>query len=153
VYLPVADAAADSGCSARPVEAPAGRETILLVEDEQPVRKLARRILERRGYRVLEAADADEAVAVFERDPAAIDLLLSDVVLPGRSGPGLAEQLAALKPGLHVMFMSGYTATVVGRHGGFPYGRGFLQKPFTPDGLLAKVREALSGAQPDPRAT
>ena len=142
VYLP--HAAADSGADAAAVEpapAPTGNETILLVEDEAAVRRLARVMLESAGYRVLVATTAQEAEELLEQH-GAIDLLLTDVIMPGTSGPTLHARLAAKQPGLRAMFMSGYTDDAVVAHG-LPAGVLFLQKPFTAGGLRTKVREAL----------
>ncbi len=119
-----------------------GWETVLLVEDEAAVRDLVRTVLERHGYRVLAAGDATEALAIATAHPASIDLLLTDVVLPGRGGPELAEQLRDTRPGLRVLFTSGYAETTsldvaaLGPHA-------YLAKPFTTDDLARKVREAL----------
>lgn len=117
-------------------------ETVLVVEDEMAVRDVVRTVLERHGYRVLAAGDASEALVIATAHPASIDLLLTDVVLPGRGGPELAEQLRGTRPWLRVLFTSGYAETTsldlaaLGAHA-------YLAKPFTIDGLARKVREAL----------
>ena len=118
---------------------------ILLAEDEESVRRLVRRILSGHGYDVLEAGDAHEALARVD-DPAAIDLLLTDVVMPGASGKDLADRLRAERPDLPVVFMSGYTDDVVVRHGVRDNAVALLDKPFDADGLLRAVGEALEGA-------
>ncbi len=127
-----------------PVERTGRLETVLVVEDEQPVRSLARRILERGGYRVLEAGDATEALAVLERHPGSIDLLLSDMILPGTSGTALAERVRRDRPGVRTLLMSGYPSTVTDPHGTAAIPTDFLQKPFTPAALLARVRDTLA---------
>jgi signal transduction histidine kinase/ActR/RegA family two-component response regulator len=120
-----------------------GSETVLLVEDEPPLRVLARRCLERAGYRVLEAGGAEEALTVSARHSGAIDLLLTDVVMPQVSGKELAERLSAIRPETRVLFMSGYTDDIVAQHGVLDPGTELLQKPFTPEGLTRRVREVL----------
>ncbi len=134
---------ADDPATQRPK---AGEETILLVEDEAMVRALARRVLERHGYRVLEAQAPDEARTIFDGpDGAEIDLLLSDVVMPGKSGPELAAELRALRPELNVLFMSGYTGTHLTQQGVLPTTTELLRKPFHPDALVTRIRRILDG--------
>ena len=123
-------------------QAPKGSEVILLVEDEDVVRELARRILEGSGYVVYEARNGREGLALCESHDGPIDLLVSDVVMPELGGRELAEGALKLRPGLKVMFMSGHTQDVVVREG-VKKGTPFLQKPFTPAGLAQKVRETL----------
>jgi two-component system cell cycle sensor histidine kinase/response regulator CckA len=144
VYLPVTG----TGTVAEPhaTQPPAtlrGSETILLVEDEEQVRAVARGILKRQGYRVVVAQSAGEALLLCESHEGAIDLLLSDVVMPRMSGPELARRLAALRPGMKILCMSGYTDDAVVRHGALEAGIAFIQKPFTPDSLTRKVRDVL----------
>jgi PAS domain S-box-containing protein len=120
-----------------------GTETVLVVEDEAQVRTVAREALRSHGYTVLEASDADVAIRVARGSKQAIDLLLTDVVMPGLSGGQLAEILTAERPGLRVLFMSGYTDDALGPHGVLRPGVNYLQKPFSPDLLAQKVREVL----------
>ena len=120
-----------------------GTETVLLVEDSPPVRAAAQRILERFGYRVLEAPTAKAALAMAAKKQEKIDLLLTDVVMPETSGRQVAEQFAVLRPEARVLFMSGYTDDAVVRHGILQAGVAYLQKPFTGDSLAAKVRAVL----------
>ncbi len=147
IYLPLAEDAPEPRPAA---EAPAvgrGSETILLVEDEDAVRDLTRRCLEARGYRVLQASSAEEAEQVLATHLARLDLLLTDVVMPGASGPELARRLQAQRRDLNVLFVSGYTDDSMAAHRVLDPGASFLQKPFTPDTLARKVREVLDARQ------
>jgi PAS domain S-box-containing protein len=120
-----------------------GRETVLLVEDDEQVRALARETLQLGGYRVLEAASPDAALTLARLHTGAVDLLLSDVVMPGMNGRALADRVLVLRPGLKVLFMSGYPSSAIVHHGVLEPGAWFLQKPFTPGSLARKVREVL----------
>jgi PAS domain S-box-containing protein len=120
-----------------------GSETILVVEDESIVRKLAREILQRSGYVVLEAANGGEAMQIFQQPGTTIDLLITDVVMPGISGRELAGELETAGCNYKVLFMSGYTDDAIVRHGILDANIPFVQKPFTPRALLKKVREVL----------
>jgi CheY-like chemotaxis protein len=122
-----------------------GSETILLVEDEPAVRALTRRVLQRYGYDVLEAASGDEALALAERRPGEIHLLVTDVVMPGMSGREVAQRIARTRPSTAVLYTSGYTPDAIMQHRVIAAGAPFLQKPFTPAALAAKVREVLDG--------
>ena len=119
-----------------------GTETILLTEDEDQVRDVAVAILRRAGYRVLEARTPAEALAAA-RDTEGIALLVTDVVMPKMNGRDLAERVVALRPGIKVLFMSGYTDDVILHHGLLDSGVQFTQKPLVPDALTRKVREVL----------
>ncbi|MEK7867276.1 MAG: ATP-binding protein [Planctomycetota bacterium] len=125
-----------------------GSETILVVEDEAPLRKLATRILAGSGYDVLEAADVEEAVTICEEHGGVIHLLLTDVVMPRMSGRQLADRILARRPELRVLYMSGYAEDEVIHHGVTELGAGFLQKPFAPDDLVRRVRSVLDGPAP-----
>ena len=114
------------------------------MEDEADVRSLAVDALRRNGYSVIEAPGAQAALAAAAAHAGAIDLLVTDVVLADENGRELYERLAALRPGLKVLYMSGYTGEVIDRHGVLAPGVTFLQKPFSLRGLAQKVREALS---------
>ena len=104
---------------------------------------LSRRALEAQGYVVLGASDAAAALRVVERHGGTIHMLVTDVVMPGLSGPELADKLAAQRPGIRVLYMSGYPGDAVVQHGGLPPGSAFLQKPFSADTLARKVRDVL----------
>ena len=121
-----------------------GTETVLLVEDEPPVRMLMRIVLERAGYQVLEATHGHEALKIWEKHPNRIQLLLTDIVMPeGMSGRELASRLQAGNPTLKVMFTSGYSADVAGRELSLLEGQNFIPKPTSPQKLLAAIRQAL----------
>jgi PAS domain S-box-containing protein len=121
-----------------------GTETVLLVEDEDSVRALARRALERRGYTVIEAGDGTEALDLCQEHKETIHLLLTDVVMPGGvDGRTLAEQVARYWPGMKVLYMSGYTDEVIAHHGVLDPGVQLIEKPFGPDALARKVRDVL----------
>ena len=120
-----------------------GTETVLLVEDEPVILGLAARMLRRQGYRVLAAPSPADALRLAELHDGPIDLLVTDVVMPGSNGRDLAEAVARLRPGIRELFMSGYTADVIANHGVLDGGTAFLQKPFTPRQLASAVREVL----------
>jgi two-component system cell cycle sensor histidine kinase/response regulator CckA len=128
---------------------PGGGESILLVEDETAVRTATRRILERAGYAVTEAADGRAAIAVAEGMTRPIELLLTDVLMPGLTGPQLHRQLEAARPGLRVLYVSGYTDDEMLHRGMLLPGAAFLQKPFFGRALLEKVRAVLDGVAPE----
>jgi len=120
-----------------------GHETILLVEDEETLRKLAVRVLKRQGYKVLEAPDGGNAFMLCEAYKERIHLILTDVVMPGMSGRKLADRFKEIHPEAKVLYMSGYTDNAILHHGILDPGINFIQKPFTVDGLARKVREVL----------
>jgi CheY-like chemotaxis protein len=127
-----------------------GTETILVVEDEEAVRRLTCRSLEAQGYEVLPAASASEALLLLEKHAGEIHLLITDVVMPDVSGRELARSAAPLRPLMKVLFMSGYTDNVIVHHGVLDAGTAFLQKPFTPRSLAQKVREVLDAEKRSP---
>jgi two-component system cell cycle sensor histidine kinase/response regulator CckA len=145
VYLPRVDGPLEHGTSEAPARALEGDETILLVEDEEPIRVVTRELLKRSGYRVLEARNGGEAILLCERHLDPIDLLLTDVVMPQMSGPELAKRIRSMRPDIKVLCMSGYTDDSVIRHGLLQAEMAFIQKPITPKTLTRKVREVLDG--------
>jgi two-component system, cell cycle sensor histidine kinase and response regulator CckA len=144
VYLPVdsTEHTADQRCEAVRGQWSKGTETVLLVEDAPMIRRLAREVLARAGYTVMEAGDANQASQVATKE-ARIDVLLTDVIMPGPSGIELADQLKAAHRNLRVLFMSGYTDNAIVRNGLLGNSATFLQKPFTPEELLRKLRSVI----------
>ena len=124
-------------------ELPRGSETILVVEDEEEVRKLIVRLLQRQGYNVLQARDGDDASLIGGQHLDPIHLILTDVVMPGMNGRALSERLTILHPKMKVLFMSGYAENAIVRHGVLAQGMNYLQKPFRMDELIRRVREVL----------
>ena len=124
---------------------PRGSEVVLLVEDEQGVRELTRRYLEMGGYTVLEASDGDTALAMATAHAGPIHALITDVIMPGLSGRQLSERMVSLRPGIRVLYVSGYTDQAAFRNGILPSGAQLLQKPFGMSSLALKLREVLSG--------
>ena len=120
-----------------------GAETVLLVEDADALRKLTHTLLEQNGYRVLAAANGAEALQLAQQKPERIDLLLTDVIMPGLNGRALAERFELLQPGIRVLYMSGYTDAAIVDHGVFESGTYLLHKPFSEESLIRKVREVL----------
>jgi CheY-like chemotaxis protein len=126
-----------------PPTAPAGSETLLIVEDEDAVRPLVSRVLRRGGYNVLEGRHGPDALRVSRGHRGYIDAVLTDVIMPGMSGPDLVKQLVNARPSLKVLYMSGYTQDEVLHYGVSQNTPGFIQKPMSPDTLARKVREVL----------
>jgi len=150
IHLPVKAAARESPVSgSRTPASPKGTETILIVEDQESVRILTRRVLTKAGYTVLEAPDGGQALLALERHTGPIHAVLTDVVMPTMSGRKLADHLSAIRPGVKVLYMSGYTDNAIVHHGVLEPGVNFLQKPFTPDALLSKLREVLDASSSD----
>ncbi|MFN2387385.1 MAG: response regulator [Thermoanaerobaculia bacterium] len=136
-YEPAADSDLEWAGPAR------GSETVLLVEDEPAVQAVVLKILARYGYKALVASTPEQALQVRSEYPGTIDLLLSDVVLPQMSGREVATAVARRRPGIRVLYISGYTDDAIVQHGILEPGTAFLQKPFTPHALSRKVREVL----------
>jgi PAS domain S-box-containing protein len=152
IYLPrephpPGSAAASLPVPPEPARAERGSETVLIVEDEHTVRELTRQVLRLHGYRTLEAASGPEALAVAAAHDGEIDLLVTDVVMPGMNGPDLAGKLQAVRPDTAVLFLSGYTSHAIVRGGMLRQGSDFLQKPFTPTDLASTVRAVLDRRQ------
>lgn len=146
VYLPRTDEVVPAKKSHPGLrQAPLGRETVLLVEDEQAVRMLAADTLRKCGYTVLEASQGEEALGIAQRHKGPINLLVSDVVMPRMGGRQLAQCLAPVRPEMRVLYLSGYTDDAVVRHGVLEDEVAFLQKPFSPLVLAHRVREVLDG--------
>jgi two-component system, cell cycle sensor histidine kinase and response regulator CckA len=127
-------------------------ETILLVEDDPHVQRIVRNILHKSRYRVLPASGGEEALELAKVENGTIDLLLSDLVMPGTSGRELAEQIQALRPDIAILYMSGYTDDAVVRRGVLQAGTAFIQKPFGADALALRVREVLDAHNDQPAA-
>ena len=148
IYLPRVEEPAHAAAAAPTGALHRGSETILLVEDEDAVRGLTRRCLETSGYMVLQAASAEEALKIAARFPGRLDLLLTDVIMPGASGPELSRRLSEHRPGTRVLYVSGYTDAAMASHVALGAGASFLPKPFTPETLARKVREILDAREP-----
>ena len=133
----------------RPAPPPAatahGQETVLVVEDEPPLRELAARVLTAAGYTVLQAANGADALALLAGHPDPVHLVFTDVVMPGMNGRELAARLATLRPAIRVLYTSGYTEDAILRHGVLDDPGRFLSKPYTPSVLRRRIREALDG--------
>ena len=150
IYLPRADLdppASEADSKQTPAASPRGFETVLLVEDEEAVRRLTRQVLELNGYKVLEARDGVDALEVFSRHLGTIQLLVTDVVMPRMCGRQLAEKVAVLDSRIKVLFVSGYTDDALKQHGIGESGVSFLQKPFSAASLATKVRDVLRGTR------
>ena len=145
VYLPAVDASAPSAWPQESDATPSrgGSETILLVEDELLVRKAAARILESRGYRVISASNGEEALTIAAHLDEPLHLLLTDVIMPVMGGKALADRLLALRPGLALVYMSGYTENAIVHQGVLDSATHYVQKPFSAESLLSKVRSTL----------
>jgi two-component system, cell cycle sensor histidine kinase and response regulator CckA len=149
IYLPrVKGAAQNEGAPVPPEAVAAGTETVLVVEDQDPLRDMIAEILTAEGYTVLSAPDGASALDLAEAHDGTIDLLLSDVVMPGIGGRALVESLTALRPGLRALYMSGYTNGAISDRGLLPDGVVLIEKPFTGSQLAAAVRKALDASRP-----
>ena len=147
IYFPRGEAPAEPAApQARVRAATRGSETILVVEDEDRVRLLVTEVLTRAGYTVLASADVAGALDWSQRYTGTIHLLLTDVVMPGQSGRDLAAQLVTARPGIQVLYMSGYTGNAIAHHGIIESDASLIDKPFTPEGLCQRVRELLDDA-------
>jgi CheY-like chemotaxis protein len=145
IYLPRVEGGAQAPVkSGVKVESLTGTETILVVEDDDAVRKLVHRALVDHGYTVLDAISAREAVTFCERHKGLIHLMISDVILPQMSGRELAKRVQELRPKMRVIFMSGYADDAVAHHGILEAGHVFVEKPFVPAAMVRKVREILT---------
>jgi CheY-like chemotaxis protein len=145
VYFPMVSESPAAEQAEAVTDSSSGSETILVIEDEEAVRSLVRLTLVSGGYQVLEAPDAEGALVTCAQHAGPIHLLLTDVVMPQMSGPVVASKVAALRPGIRVLYMSGYTDDAVVRHGVLSQDMPFIQKPFSPAALRKKIREVLGG--------
>jgi CheY-like chemotaxis protein len=143
IYFPAASTIATTDDERASDESPRGHETVLVAEDQPEVRAVIRSLLTRRGYHVIVASNGAEALRLATRQVRPIDLLITDVVMPGINGPDLAAALQSMRPGLRVLFASGYPEHRREQHGSVPAGAPFISKPFLPSTLLAKVRKVL----------
>ena len=145
IYLPrvTGDVTDDALPVASPMMVGGAGEIVLLVEDAADVRNFVARVLTRAGYEVLTADGSQAALALLATDLRGVDLLLSDVIMPGMNGRELAHAVTALRPEAAVLFMSGYTDSAIGQHGVLDALTNFVHKPFTPDQLLTEVRRTL----------
>jgi two-component system, cell cycle sensor histidine kinase and response regulator CckA len=148
IYLPkVTDPTGQPGVAKHQPMSIGGSETVLLVEDEESVRELVRETLKNKGYSVMEACDGISGMKVAEAHGGKIDILITDVVMPGMSGRELAQRITASRPTIKVLFLSGYTEDAIIHEGVLDPGTAFLQKPFTLQALARKVRDVLHGEQ------
>ena len=146
VFLPrVAGESDAAGPSDATIVSTKGNETILLAEDDEPLRRVAQRMLEQAGYTVIIARNGFEAARISEEFAEPIHLLVTDMVMPGMNGPQLAKQIVAARPSTRVLFLSGYTDATVAAQGLLARDAHFLQKPFATEALAGKVREVLNG--------
>jgi two-component system cell cycle sensor histidine kinase/response regulator CckA len=144
VYLPRVDAEAQPARAMRPVDERGAGQTVLVLEDEDMVRSAVKRMLKAAGYNVLAVRSPEEALSICQNHPTAIDVLLTDCVLPGTSGPDSARRLIAVRPTMKVLFMSGFTDHAIIQNGLLEPGVQFIQKPFAQAGLAAKLRAVLA---------
>jgi CheY-like chemotaxis protein len=149
IYLPYFQGATSEKdtCNAMSEEEVRGCETILVVEDNDSVRQLAREILLEHGYSVLDAADGDKALAILQGDNLPVALLLTDVVMPGMDGKRLFAEAVKVRPELKVLYMSGYPDNVIAQRGILDAGVDFIQKPFSMQALATKIRSVLDGCR------
>lgn len=150
LFLPCAECAAPEPAGLPDQAGQRGSETVLVVEDQAEVRHLTMAILGKHGYRLLDASDGATALKIGAEYPDRIDLLLTDVVMPGMNGRELADRLVELRPGLKVLYTSGYTAEAIGREGVLEHGVAYLPKPFSVSDLTAKVREVIDSGPSRP---
>jgi CheY-like chemotaxis protein len=143
VYLPAVEGEPEPPELQASTAPPRGEGTILLVEDEEAVRRLARRVLEGAGYRVIEAANGEQALALIRDWSGDLDLVITDVIMPGMSGQELSARLREARPTLRILYVSGYTDDAILQHGRLLPNTAFLHKPFSPVSLSQGVRDVL----------
>jgi len=144
IFLPAVEEPLDGSASQAPSKSFPGDETILLVEDEDPVREVTALLLESLGYQVLQVSSAEEALSLVRTDKVKVDLLLTDVIMTGMSGRELADAFRASDPDIKVLFQSGHTDDVIVRHGILNSEVAFLRKPFSIDALAKKVTSVFN---------
>jgi two-component system cell cycle sensor histidine kinase/response regulator CckA len=152
IYLPAIVEAGRGVAAPTPPAPPGGSETVLLADDTDAVRDVTRRMLEGAGYHVLDAADGHDALATFERNPAAVHLAVLDAVMPGLNGPDLFTRMRAVRPDLPAIFLSGYSADTIGADWLAEVGAELVMKPVSRHDLLARVRAVLDARRPTPAA-
>ena len=152
IYLPQVEGVADKDSEKVPDIMHKGGETVLLADDDDSLRRMAERLLRRGGYTVIAAADGRSAMAAAERHGKQVDLLLTDVIMPGMSGKELAVELARRNLARRTLYMSGYTDDAIVSHGVLEPGIAFINKPFTAEALLSKLRAVLDGPEEQARA-
>lgn len=152
IYFPRMEGEADAGTAPQSPGASRGGATLLLVEDDDMMRRMAAEMLEAMGYTVLVAGSPEEAIILSREEGARVDLLLTDVIMPGMSGKQLAEQVEVILPGIRVLFMSGYTSNVIAHRGVLDEGVQFIQKPFSMDALARKIDATLGRDRVPPEA-
>ncbi|MDP2320682.1 MAG: response regulator [Acidobacteriota bacterium] len=150
IYLPRASGTPRAGAIARSAPAVGGTETILVVEDDDGIRQIVQRVLGKAGYKVLLAGTGQEALRLLERDDALVDLVLTDVVMPGMSGRELVDRIGASQRAMKILYTSGYTDDAIVHHGVLDEGVHFISKPYTAAALTRKVREVLDAAPETP---
>ncbi len=143
IYFPYVAEEADADIHTEVSSPLGGHETLLVVEDEETVRQLAKRVLKHYGYRVLTASSADDALLLAEQHDGPIDLLFTDVIMPGMNGCDLATRLTAMRPGIKVLYASGFAEDVIARHGALDESESFISKPYLPAALAARVHDIL----------
>ncbi len=143
VYFPYVADEAEADIPAKESRPLGGHETLLVVEDEETVRRLAERVLTHYGYQVLTASSADDALVLTEQHDGPIDMLFTDVIMPGMNGCELATRLSAMRPGIKVLYASGFAEDVIARHGALDESESFISKPYLPAVLAARVRDIL----------
>ncbi len=145
VYLPATKGGLPTSALGETAATPGGTETVLVVEDQEEVRRFTSDVLRHYGYTVLVAASGDEALTVLSEHSGDVDIIVTDLVMPGMTGRELADRVAAARPGIPTLFMSGYSDEVATRHGVLAQEAAYLQKPFSPRALAEKIREVLHG--------
>lgn len=143
IYLPLIESADRESGTTEFIAPKGGTETVLVVEDSEEVRSLTSHILQEHGYRIIEAVDGDDALMKFNINKDTISLVLTDVIMPRKSGKEISIEMKSIRPDVKIVFMSGYTADIIRQQGILDSEVDFISKPITPNELLIKVREVL----------